>query len=230
MTLAEAIYTKFKQEQKKNHGEPEWFLCEPNSENSTPDVIWSKEEIIKHYKNTFCMPRKFPHQNEWACKSMEILNQMSVHGLSPGDHYLHIAVNMGFPSIVTKILQFDNIDVNNKRGFNGRTPLHECLCNINVNMKILYLLVAAGASFDIPDNKGETCLNIVILFFNNAGEEWLPLLIMDHIVEYDYGRINHNGENLLKYAQIMNAQPCILKKIESMTRDAGGVIKKMKFI
>ena len=124
-TLAEAIYTKFKQEQKKNHGEPEWFLCEPNSENSTPDVIWSKKEISKHYKNTFCMPRKFPHQNEWACKSMEILNQMSVHGLSPNDHDLHIAVNMGFPSIVTKILQFDNIDVNvnNKRGFNGRTPI-----------------------------------------------------------------------------------------------------------
>ena len=97
-------------------------------------------------------------------------------------------------------------------------------------MKILYLLVAAGASFDIPDNKRETCLNIVILFFNNAGEEWLPLLIMDHIVEYDYGRINHNGKNLLEYAQIMNAQPCILKKIESMTRDAGGVIKKMKLI
>ena len=71
------------------------------------------------------MPRKFPHQNEWACKSMEILNQMSVHGLSPNDHDLHIAVNMGFPSIVTKILQFDNIDVNvnNKRGFNGRTPI-----------------------------------------------------------------------------------------------------------
>jgi ankyrin repeat protein len=217
-TLAEAIYTKFKQEQKKNHGEPEWFLCEPNSENSTPDVIWSKEETIEHYNNTLRMRRKFPHQNEWAYKSLEILNQMSVHDLSPNDHDIHIAVKMGFPSIVTKILQFDNINVNNKLGFSGRTPLHECLCNVNVNMKILYLLVAAGASFDIPDNEGETCLNIVILFFNNTGQEWLPLLIMDHIFEYDYGRINHNGENLLEYAKIMNAQPCVLKKIESMTR------------
>ena len=49
---------------------------------------------------------------------MDILNQFKLHNMTPGNDAIHIAVNEEFPSIVNKVLQFQNIDVNSK-GFNG---------------------------------------------------------------------------------------------------------------
>ena len=166
------------------------MLLEDDDKPRVPSVIWSREKVVREYKNTLWNPRKFQWHNEWASLSMKILNQMAAHKLSPGDLDLHIAVRQGFPSIINKILQFNNINVNSNIGFNGRTPLHECICQFNMNLKLFCILVDAGADFSIPDNHGETCLNLIILFWNRKGQEWLPLLIMDHITNYDYTKVN----------------------------------------
>ena len=212
--LANDIYTKFKEEQKKKYGDEHvWVLIEPDNKPKVPSEIWSREKVVREYKNTLWNPRKFQWHNEWASLSMEILNQMAAHKLSPGDLDLHMAVRQGFPSIINRILQFDNININSK-GFNGRTPLHECLCEYNMNMKVFCSLIAAGADFNVPDNNGETSLNLAILFWNREGQEWLPLMILDHIVDYDYERVNRGGENLLDYAKVLNVQPSVISKIE----------------
>lgn len=212
--LADAIYKKFKEDQQKKYGDKNrWLLIEPDDKPIVPSEIWSRERVKCEYENTLRNPRKFQWQNEWASLSMEILNQMAAHKLSPGDLDLHIAVRQGFPSIIHRILQFDNININSK-GFNGRTPLHECLCQSNMNMKVFCSLIAAGADFNVPDNNGETGLNLAILFWNREGQVWLPLMILDHIVDYDYERVNRGGENLLDYAKVLNVQSSVISKIE----------------
>ena len=216
-TLADAIYKRFKEEQQKKYGnQPLWVLLEDDDKPRVPSEIWSRERVYYEYYNTLRKPHKYTHQNEWALLSMEILNQMAVLKTAPHDIDLHIAVQQGFPSIINRILQFDNINVNSKIGFEGRTPLHECICHLNMNMKIFCNLVAAGADFSVSNNHGETGLNLVILFWNREGQEWLPLLIMDHITNYDYTKVNDKGENLLEYAKVMNVQPSVIQKIESL--------------
>ena len=182
-TLGEAIYKKFKDERKKIYGnEQVWVLMEPDEKvTANPEEKLSnfeRTEIKKLFRTTVMNPRKYPFMNEWATLSMDILNRMSNHDMYPSNSALHIAVKQGFPSIINKLLQFPNIDINSK-GYNGRTPLHECLISQNTNMKILCDLISAGADFSAQDNKGETPLNIVILFWNKKGQEWLPLMIMD---------------------------------------------------
>jgi len=130
------------------------------------------------------------------------------------DNVLHIAVKHGFPNVVKKILEFPYLDVNSK-GFNGRTPLHECLISLNPNMIILCILIDAGADFSVQDNCGRTPLNDVLLFWNKKGQEWLPLLIIDYLPNYDYTMVNNRGENLLEYAKIIDCQESIIKKIKS---------------
>ncbi len=39
-------------------------------------------------------------------------------------------------------------------------------------------------------------------------------MILDHIVDYDYERVNRGGENLLDYAKILKVQPSVITKIE----------------
>ena len=90
----------------------------------------------KMYRDTVMNPHKYPHMNKWAYLSMEVLNMMKEKDMCPDDAVLHIAVMQGFPNVVKKILEFPYLDVNSK-GFNGRTPLHECLISLNPNMKIL---------------------------------------------------------------------------------------------
>ena len=215
-TLAHAIYKKFKEEQQKKYGnQPVCVLVEDDDKPRAPSVIWSIEKVDYEYYNTLRQPYKYVHQNEWALLSMEILNQMTVLKTAPHDIDLHIAVKQGFPSIINRILQFNNINVNSI-GFNGRTPLHECICQFNMNLKIFCILIDAGADFSIPDNHGETCLNLIILFWNRKGQEWLPLLLMDRLTNYDYTKVNNKGENLLQYAKSMNAQPSVIQKIESL--------------
>ena len=219
-TLGEAIYKKFKDEMKKIYGNKQvWVLIEPDEKvTANPEEKLSnfeRTEIEKLFRTTVMNPRKYPFMNEWATLSMDILNRMSNHGMYPDNSALHIAVKQGFPSIINKLLQFPNIDINSK-GYDGRTPLHECLISQNTNMKILCDLISAGADFSAQDNKGETPLNIVILFWNKKGQEWLPLMIMDYLNDYDYTKKNKRGENILEYATIMNAQPSVIKKIQSL--------------
>jgi len=224
-TLGEAIFKKFKDEMKKKYGDKEqvWVLMEPvgrpfiapEEKISNSERRAELSEIKKLFCTTVMNPRKYPLMNEWATLSMDILNRMSNHDLYPDNYALHIAVKQGFPSIINKLLQFPNIDINSK-GYNGRTPLHECLISQNTNMKVLCDLISAGADFSAQDNKGDTPFNIVILFWNKKGQEWLPLMIMDYLNDYDYTKKNKKGENMLEYATIMNAQPSVIKKIQSL--------------
>lgn len=220
--LAEDIMNYFQKEQKRKYGDqPVWHLIEPrdndmedNVENDITTYKISTQDIYSMYKTVFMRPSNYPHMNEWAEKSMKVLNQMLDNDMCIDDIALHIAVKQGFPSIVKKVLQFPNINVNSK-GYNGRTPLHECLCTMNTNMKILCILIDAGADFSAQDNNGITSLNDVILFWNKNDQEWLPLMIIDHLTDYNYAMVNNKGENLLEYAKARNSQKSVIEKIKS---------------
>ena len=82
-------------------------------------------------------------------------------------------------------------------------------------MKVLCILIAAGADFSAQDNRGNTPLNIAMLFWNRKGQEWLPLMIMDYLPNYDYTMVNKEGNNILEYAKLMDSQESVIKKIKS---------------
>lgn len=212
--LAIAIQKQFLEEQKKKYGDqPVWSLIDPDT--SLKDQLCiGMAEINDMYHNIVMKPSKYIHMNEWANKTMKVLNMMKEKDMCVGDDAIHIAVKQGFPNVVKKILEFPYLDVNTK-GFNGRTPLHECLISMNPNMKILCILIDAGADFSARDNDGNTPLNDVMLFWNRKGQEWLPLLIIDYLPNYDYTMVNNRGENLLEYAKKMNCEDCVIKKIIS---------------
>ena len=214
--LAENIMKHFKEEQKQKYGDKKVLsLIEPEiTTNDKTYDDYSRKDIKHMYNNIVKNPSKYPHMNDWAFQSMKILNIMNEKQLSIDNYVLHIAVRQGFPSIINKVLQFPNIDINSK-GYDGRTPLHECLCSMNINMKVLCILIAAGADFSVQDNKGDTPLNIAMLFWNRKGQEWLPLMIMDYLPNYDYTVVNKEGKNMLEYAKLMNCQESVIKKIES---------------
>ena len=210
--LANAIQKQFAIEQNKRFGNTKPFiLIEPQEENQ---IKYKKEGVTNLYYTTFKKPSNYSCRNDWAEISMDILNQFQLHNLTLDNDAIHIAVNEGLPSIVNKVLQFQNIDVNSK-GFNGRTPLHSCLISLNPNMKILCMLIEAGADFSAKDNDGNTPLNDIMLFWNKKNQEWLPLLILDYLPNYDYTMVNKEGKNMLEYAKLMNCQESVIKKIKS---------------
>ena len=212
--LAIAIQKQFLKEQKKKYGDqPVWSLIDPDT-SLKDQLCYDKTEINNMYNNIVMNPHKYTHMNEWAYKTMMILNMMKEKGMCPENILLHIAVKQGFPNVVEKVLEFSSINVNSK-GFNGRTPLHECLISLNPNMKILCILINAKANFSARDNDGNTPLNDVMLFWNRKGQEWLPLLIIDYLPNYDYTMVNNRGENLLEYAKKMDCEDCVIKKIIS---------------
>ena len=83
-------------------------------------------------------------------------------------------------------------------------------------MKIFSILVGAGADFSVQDYDGNTPLNTALLFWNRKGQEWLPLMIIDYLPNYDYTMVNKEGKNLLEYAKQMDCQESVINKIESM--------------
>ena len=215
--LANAIQKQFTIEQIKRFGDTKpYILIEPQEEKEEKEnqIKYKKDEVKNRYHTIFKKPSNYCCRNDWAFLSMDILNQFQLHNLTLDNDAIHIAVNEGFPSIVNKVLQFKNIDVNSK-GFNGRTPLHSCLISLNPNMKILCILIEAGADFSAKDNDGNTPLNIIMLFWNKKNQQWLPLLILDYLPNYDYTMVNNRGENILEYAKMMECQESIIKKIES---------------
>ena len=199
--LANAIQKQFTIEQNKRFGDTKpCILIEPQEEKKKEkkkekeeeekQIKYKKNEVKKRYYTIFKKPSKYCIRNDWAFLSMDILNQFQLHNMTPGNDAIHIAVNEEFPSIVNKVLQFQNIDVNSK-GFNGRTPLHSCLISLNPNMIILCMLIEAGADFSAKDNDGLTPLNDIMLFWNKKNQEWLPLLILDYLPNYDYTIVNN---------------------------------------
>ena len=172
-----------------------------------------------------------PHQNEWAHEAMVLLNWMSVHYLTAnvnkrggyflhgngpwaGMSALHWAVYQGFPGVVNALLGIPKININ-IQDVHGRTPLQLAFNGLWYNVKIVTALIEHGADFGVQNMSGDTPLHTVILFHGEKGSEWLPLMIMDHLVDYNYNQKDKEGMNLLQRTQLWNRSEDIIKKINS---------------
>jgi len=182
--------------------------------------------------NVMFRPYVRPIQNDWAKEAMILINWMSpedlalhvnerggyaLQGRGPwlGMTALHWAVTTGFPSLVNALLEIPEIDVNSHDA-SGRTPLQLAFTGRSYNVMVVTALIEHGADFSACDRKGNTPLHIAILFNRETKTEWLPLMIMEHITNFDYNERYINGETLLQTAQLWESPKSIIEKIQSL--------------
>ena len=116
-----------------------------------------------------------------------------------GDSPLHIAVKNGCQLVVNTIVNEykSNIhDIINFKNNFGETPLHFALIG-NYNTKILFDLISNGADFKSTDNKGQTPLVMVLLFWKR---DYLANAVLDLITDYDIHKTDKKGQNLVYLA------------------------------
>ena len=213
-----------------NNAEPVLSLIEYTGKDSNGDSI-----VPEHGRDTWGDVMLQPYvrqcQNDWAREAVILINWMSpqkldihvndkggyaLNGNGPwlGMTALHWAAEIGFPSVVDALLKIPGIDVNSHDEWSGRTPLHLAFTGKNYNVKVVTALIEHGADFSACDEKGYTPLHIVILF--NKEAEWLPLMIMEYITNFNYNKKCRNGETLLQTAQSWDSPKSIIETIQSL--------------
>tara|TARA_Y100000816_G_scaffold252406_1_gene203393 strand:+ start:2348 stop:3055 length:708 start_codon:yes stop_codon:yes gene_type:complete len=230
--LANAIRVKFLEEYNKNYSANEtvWSLIESDGKQEDGSKI--VPQMGRHtWDEVMLQPYVRQHQNEWAHEAMVLINWMSpdelvanvnrkggysLNGNGPwlGMSALHWGVELGFSCVVKALLNIPEIDINIQDVY-GRTPLQLAFTGKGYNVKIVTALIEHGADFNVQDDKGDTPLHTSILFHGDFHSEWLPLMIMDHLVDYNYNQVDEEGKNLLQRAQSWNRSESIIKKIQS---------------
>ena len=230
--LANAIRVKFLEEWNKNRPDNKRVLSLIESDGKQKDgskIIPAEGRCT--WDEVMLQPYVRQHQNTWAHEAMVLINWMSpvelaanvnmkggysLNGNGPwlGMSALHWAVDIGFPNVVNALLKIPEIDIN-IQDINGRTPLQLAFTGRSYDVKIVTALIEHGANFNVQDEKGDTPLHTVILFHGKNGTEWLPLMIMDHLVDYNYNQLDEKGLNLLQRAQLWQRSESIIKKIQS---------------
>ena len=173
----------------------------------------------------------------WAHEAMVLVNHMSpeeltkrvnerggyhLNGNGPwaGMSALHWAVGAGYPCLVGALLEIQGVDVNIRDAL-GRTPLQLAFTGRSYNVKVVTALIEHEADFGVEDYRGDTPLHTVILFHDDP--DWLPLMIIDHLIGYDYSRKDAGGRNLLERVQTWTTdgkRGTIVEKIKSAMRSA----------
>ena len=230
--LANAIRERFNDELKKNRPDNATVGYLIESDGKRKDGMKIAPAAGRDtWDEVMLQPYIRPHQNEWAHEAMVLLNWMSVRDLTAnvnmkggyalggrgpwlGMSALHWAVDTGFPSVVNALLGIPGININIK-DVHGRTPLQLAFTGLWYNVKIVTALIEHGADFGIQNGSGDTPLHTVILFHGEKGSEWLPLIIMDHLVDYNYNQKDKEGLNLLQRTQLWDCSEDIIKKIKS---------------
>ena len=214
-----------------NNTEPVLSLIEYTGKDSNGHSI-VPEPGRDTWGNVMLRPYVRPIQNDWAKEAMILINWMSpedlafhvnnkggyaLHGKGPwlGMTALHWAVQIGFPSVVDALLKIPEIDVNS-HDESGRTPLQLAFTGWSYNVMVVTALIEHGADFSACDRKGNTPLHIAILFNKETETEWLPLMIMEHITNFDYNKKYKNGKTLLQTAQSWDTPDSIIEKIKSL--------------
>ena len=230
--LANAIRVKFLEEWNKNRPDNKRVLSLIESDGKQKDgskIIPAEGRCT--WDEVMLEPYVRSHQNTWAHEALVLINWMSpvelaanvnmkggyaLNGNGPwlGMSALHWAVKQGFPNVVNALLKIPEIDINIQDVY-GRTPLQLAFIGQAYNVKIVTALIEHGALFGVQDNEGETPLHIVILFHGKNGNEWLPLMIMDHLTDYNYYQLDNNGLNLLQRAQLWEGRESVIEKIKS---------------
>ena len=229
--LANAIRVKFLEEWNKNLPNNKRVLSLIESDGKQEDGSKIVPQMGRHTWDVMLQPYVLSHQNKWAHEAMVLINWMSpvelaanvnmkggyaLGGKGPwlGMSALHWAVDTGFPSVVNALLKIPEIDIN-IQDINGRTPLQLAFTRLRYDVKIVTALIEHGALFGVQDEKGDTPLHTVILFHGKNGTEWLPLMIMDHLTDYNYYQLDNNGLNLLQRAQLWEGRESVIEKIKS---------------
>jgi len=232
--LANAIRVKFLEEWNKNRPAdwpwPALSLIESNGKQKDGSkIIPAKGRCT--WDEVMLQPYVWQLQNTWAHEAMVLINWMSpvelaanvnmkggyaLNGNGPwlGMSALHWAVNIGFSNVVNALLKIPEIDIN-IQDINGRTPLQLAFTGRSYDVKIVTALIEHGANFNVQDEKGDTPLHTAILFHGDFHSEWLPLMIMDHLTDYNYNQVDEKGLNLLQRAQLWERSESIIKKIQS---------------
>ena len=226
--LPNAIRVKFLEEFNKSRTANEMILSLIETDGKQEDGSKIAPAKGRHtWDEVMLQPYIRQHQNEWAHEAMVLINWMSPvelaanvnmkggyalngNGPSLGMSALHWAVKQGFPCVVNALLKIPEIDINIQDAY-GRTPLQLAFTGKEYNVKIVTALIENGADFNVQDDKGDTPLHTSILFHS----EWLSLMIMDHLVDYNYNQVDKEGKNLLQRAQSWNRSESIIKKIQS---------------
>lgn len=231
--LANAIRVKFLEEWNKNRpADCPWpALSVIESDGKQEDGNKIVPQMGRHtWDEVMLQPYVRQHQNEWAHEAMVLINWMSpvelaanvnmkggyaLNGNGPwlGMSALHWAVDIGFPNVVNALLKIPEIDINIQDAY-GRTPLQLAFTG-GYNVKIMTALIEHGVDFNVQDKRGDTPLHTAILFHGKNGNEWLPLMIMDHLTDYNYNQVDKEGNNLLQRAQLWERSESIIKKIQS---------------
>ena len=118
-----------------------------------------------------------------------------------GDSPLHIAVKSNCQYVVNTIVNEykSNIqDLINFKNNLGETSLHLAFIG-TYSKKILYDLIRNGADFKSSDNKGQTPLVMVLLFWKR---DYLANAILDLITDYDIHKTDKEGQNLVYIAAL----------------------------
>ncbi len=229
--LARAIRVKFQEEFNKSRtaNETVWSLIESDGKQKDGSTI--VPQMGRHTWKIMVQPYLWQHQNEWAHEAMVLINWMSpdelaanvnmkggyaLNGKGPwlGMSALHWAVIQGFPCVVNALLNIPEIDINIQDHY-GRTPLQLAFTGRSYNVKIVTALIEHGADFNVQDDKGDTPLHTVILFYSHNNSEWLPLMIMDYLTDYNYKQLDKEGNTLLEQAKLWERSEAILEKIQS---------------
>ena len=232
--LANSIRVKFREEWNKNRP-TDWpwpALAVIESDGKRKDGGKIVPQTGRHtWDEVMLQPYVRQHQNTWAHEAMVLITWMSpvelaanvnkrggyfLHGNGPwaGMSALHWAVDIGFPNVVNALLKIPEIDIN-IQDINGRTPLQLAFTGRSYDVKIVTALIEHGANFNVQDEKGDTPLHTAILFHGDFHSEWLPLMIMDHLVDYNYNQKDKEGLNLLQRTQLWDCSEDIIKKIKS---------------
>ena len=212
-----------------NNTEPVLRLIEYTGKDSNDNVIVPKRGRDT-WANVMLQPYVRQCGNDWAREALILINWMSpnalaahvnnrggyaLHGRGPrlGMTALHWAVEVGFPSVVDALLAIPEIDVNS-RDYSGQTPLTLAFTGRSYDIKIVTALIEHGGDFSACDERGWTPLHTVILFHKET--DWLPLMIMGHVTNFDYNKKYKDGKTLLQTAELWESPKSIIDKITSL--------------
>ena len=230
--LPNAIRVKFLEEFNKSRTANEMVLSLIESDGYQEDGSKIAPAKGRHtWDEVMLQPYIRQHQNEWAHEAMVLINWMSpvelaanvnmkggyaLNGNGPwlGMSALHWAVKQGFPCVVNALLNIPEIDINIQDHY-GRTPLQLAFTGRSYDVKIVTALIEHGALFGVQDDKGDTPLHTVMLFHSNNNSEWLPLMIMDYLTDYNYKQLDKEGNTLFERAKLWERSEAILEKIQS---------------